>query len=98
MTSDDRKLLLKRLSICSVMFKMFINKIIAILCMSVVHRTAMASIPTKDLVNDADDWWRHAVFYQIYPRSFLDTNFDGIGDLRGLYEVNKITNPMRLVL
>ncbi|KAL9926171.1 maltase 2-like isoform 2-T2 [Glossina fuscipes fuscipes] len=44
----------------------------------------MASIPTKDLVNDVDDWWRHAVFYQIYPRSFMDTNFDGIGDLRGI--------------
>ncbi|KAL9926170.1 maltase 2-like isoform 1-T1 [Glossina fuscipes fuscipes] len=66
------------------MFKMFINKIIAILCMAVAHRTAMASIPTKDLVNDVDDWWRHAVFYQIYPRSFMDTNFDGIGDLRGI--------------
>uniref|UniRef100_A0A1B0A4G3 alpha-glucosidase n=1 Tax=Glossina pallidipes TaxID=7398 RepID=A0A1B0A4G3_GLOPL len=66
------------------MFKMLINKIIAILCMAVVHRTAMASIPTKDLVNDVDDWWRHAVLYQIYPRSFLDTNFDGIGDLRGI--------------
>ncbi|KAI9586343.1 maltase 2-like isoform X1 [Glossina fuscipes] len=66
------------------MFKMFINKMIAILCMAVAYRRAMASIPTKDLVNDVDDWWRHAVFYQIYPRSFMDTNFDGIGDLRGI--------------
>ncbi len=29
-------------------------------------------------------WWRDAVFYQIYPRSFLDTNGDGIGDLEGV--------------
>ncbi|MEE4211692.1 MAG: alpha-amylase family glycosyl hydrolase, partial [Parvularcula sp.] len=29
-------------------------------------------------------WWRGAVIYQIYPRSFLDTNGDGIGDLRGV--------------
>ena len=29
-------------------------------------------------------WWRGAVIYQIYPRSFLDTNGDGIGDLRGI--------------
>jgi len=31
-------------------------------------------------------WWRGAVIYQIYPRSFRDTNGDGIGDLRGVAE------------
>lgn len=31
-------------------------------------------------------WWKEAVFYQIYPRSFYDTNGDGIGDLRGIIE------------
>ena len=29
-------------------------------------------------------WWRNAVVYQIYPRSFADSNGDGIGDLAGL--------------
>ncbi len=29
-------------------------------------------------------WWHEAVFYQIYPRSFYDTNNDGIGDLKGI--------------
>src|SRR5713101_3550611 len=29
-------------------------------------------------------WWQHAVFYEIYPRSFADTNNDGIGDLNGI--------------
>ena len=33
---------------------------------------------------DDTDWWRGAVIYQIYPRSFQDTNGDGIGDLRGI--------------
>ena len=29
-------------------------------------------------------WWKSAVFYQIYPKSFQDTNADGIGDLKGI--------------
>src|SRR5699024_5226493 len=32
------------------------------------------------------DWWRGAVIYQIYPRSFQDTNGDGVGDLPGIIE------------
>ena len=31
-------------------------------------------------------WWKGAVIYQIYPRSFRDTNGDGIGDLKGILE------------
>ena len=36
--------------------------------------------------NITPKWWKEAVFYQIYPRSFYDTNDDGIGDLRGIIE------------
>jgi alpha-glucosidase len=37
----------------------------------------------NDLQKDAD-WWRGAVIYQIYPRSFQDSNDDGVGDLAGI--------------
>jgi alpha-glucosidase len=34
--------------------------------------------------NSHKPWWEHAVFYEIYPRSFQDTNGDGVGDLNGI--------------
>src|SRR6185369_8350807 len=38
-------------------------------------------------MNQRDEmWWRHGIFYQIYPRSFQDTNADGVGDIAGIIE------------
>ena len=39
--------------------------------------------PTPAATNEKN-WWRNAVFYEIYPRSFADSNNDGIGDLKGI--------------
>ncbi|MEP0565415.1 MAG: alpha-amylase family glycosyl hydrolase [Paracoccaceae bacterium] len=48
-------------------------------------QTMQDAMPSSTLVKDAD-WWRGAVIYQIYPRSFQDSNGDGIGDLRGIVQ------------
>jgi alpha-glucosidase len=34
--------------------------------------------------NDLENWWKNAVIYEIYPRSFQDSNGDGTGDLNGI--------------
>ena len=39
---------------------------------------------TKAVDAEGHPWWQHAVFYEIYPRSFADSDNDGIGDLRGI--------------
>lgn len=46
-----------------------------------IFSTGMPLAPRN---NNADDWWRGATIYQIYPRSFADANGDGIGDLAGI--------------
>ena len=43
-------------------------------------------IAKTPLAASRSEWWRGAVIYQIYPRSFRDTNADGIGDLRGVVQ------------
>jgi alpha-glucosidase len=40
--------------------------------------------PASQISSHDPDWWRGAVIYEIYPRSFQDSNGDGIGDLRGI--------------
>ena len=46
-----------------------------------------AAVPRGQVVvrtTGEDPWWKHAVIYEIYPRSFQDSNNDGIGDINGI--------------
>jgi alpha-glucosidase len=41
---------------------------------------------TQTSKTDNPNWWKEAIIYQVYPRSYLDTNGDGVGDLAGITE------------
>src|SRR6266700_2706124 len=41
-------------------------------------------IAMNALAQDRPEWWHSTTIYQIYPRSFQDSNRDGVGDLRGI--------------
>jgi alpha-glucosidase len=43
-----------------------------------------ASLPGAQRRGAGAQWWKRAVFYEIYPRSFQDSNGDGVGDLNGI--------------
>jgi alpha-glucosidase len=46
--------------------------------------TSFSQAQARAVDAEGHQWWQNAVFYEIYPRSFADSNNDGIGDLKGI--------------
>jgi len=64
---------------------MFRNLVIlAMVLMTFCFAVPFVCAQAKTVDAEGHQWWQHAVFYEIYPRSFADSNDDGIGDLKGI--------------
>jgi alpha-glucosidase len=61
------------------MFRRFVASLSVGICLS-----CTVNAQGKPVDAEGHQWWQHAVFYEIYPRSFADSNNDGIGDLNGI--------------
>jgi len=60
------------------------SRVKLVLLVGLLSLTATLASAQKAVDAAGHQWWQHAVFYELYPRSFADSNNDGIGDLRGI--------------
>jgi alpha-glucosidase len=63
---------------------MFERGRLVLLSLSILLCALLAGAQSKPVDAEGHPWWQHAVFYEIYPRSFADSNNDGVGDLKGI--------------
>jgi len=54
------------------------------LLLALVLALSIQATPQAKPQPAAEPWWKHAVIYEIHPRSFQDSNGDGMGDLNGI--------------
>jgi alpha-glucosidase len=58
--------------------------VILLLALAIGAASPIVSAQRDRVDEEGHPWWKHAVFYEIYPRSFADSNNDGIGDIPGI--------------
>src|SRR6267154_4509549 len=62
----------------------FVFVVMIVACVCAYLHSAAAQTAANAVDAEGHQWWQQAVFYEIYPRSFADSNNDGVGDLKGI--------------
>lgn len=63
----------------------WIMQTVEVICVILLCAASAAANPNQ-IGEQKLDWWENGVFYQIYPRSFKDSDGNGVGDIRGIIE------------
>ena len=69
------------------MSRVFMSKVWIVVGLLVATMCAFSPVAggqLKKVDAESHKWWHYAVFYEVYPRSFADSNNDGVGDLNGI--------------